>query len=152
MRTLKDIQPIAYINDIGTYDNPFPFEFYFQDIGGVYCIINLLTGGYRDYYIGKSDIGNLHTRLKAHTSPLLGTPDFKLKGSKNTTKAIWQYGRSNFAIILLERIFPNTSKKALQTLETSYIQTLRPCYNYIKYRYPPGSYEVTPSLGIAVPK
>jgi hypothetical protein len=137
MQIFKEIQPIAYVNDIGTYSNPFPFEFYFQDTGAIYCIINLLTGQYHDYYIGRSSIGNLPNRLKAHISPLPNTPEYKLHGNKDTTKAIWQFGRNNFAIILLERVSPNISDKGFQALETSYIQTLYPGYNDIKYKYNP---------------
>lgn len=92
-----------------------------KNIGGIYAIINLVTG---DIYIGSAVTGRIGNRFHKHL--------FGRTGSIITYAAVLKYGLSNFAFIVLETTkspINEESNKELLMREDHYLSTLRPIYN-----------------------
>lgn len=92
-----------------------------KNIGGIYAIINLVTG---DMYIGSAVTGRIGNRFHKHL--------FGGTGSRITYAAVLKYGLSNFAFIVLEKTegpINEESNKKLLMREDHYLFTLRPIYN-----------------------
>lgn len=71
-----------------------------KPFGGVYIIINLLTG---DMYVGSGIIGRIGNRFHQHL--------FGGSGSKLVWAAVQKYGLSNFAFVIIETVDSVTGVK-----------------------------------------
>lgn len=95
-----------------------------KDKSGVYCLINNIYG---HDYVGSSV--NLASRMKNYLNNIF------LKGNKNANmpivKALFKYGQSNFSLLILEYVEPQT----LTIRETFYITHVTPYYNVLKQGY-----------------
>lgn len=92
-----------------------------KNIGGIYAIINLVTG---DMYIGSAVTGRIGNRFHKHL--------FGGTGSVITYAAVLKYRLSNFAFTILETIegpIDEKNNKILLMREDHYLFTLRPIYN-----------------------
>lgn len=92
-----------------------------KDIGGIYAIINLVTG---DMYIGSAVTGRIGNRFHKH---LYGGT-----GSIITYAAVLKYGLSNFAFVVLEFTEEHPNDRMNNNLlmrEDYYLSTLKPIYN-----------------------
>ena len=92
-----------------------------KNIGGIYAIVNLVTG---DMYIGSAVTGRMGNRFHKHL--------FGGTGSVITYAAVLKYGLENFAFIVLESnqdAITDESNKQLLMQEDHYLSTLRPIYN-----------------------
>lgn len=83
-------------------------------------VVNLVTG---QYSVGSAVTGNLYTRFHKHL--------FSLSGNKRVANAVYKYGLSEFAFLVLE-IVPQEDKMDSTLLinrEDHYLETLKPEYN-----------------------
>lgn len=103
-----------------------------KDKSGVYCLINNING---HDYVGSSV--NLASRMKNYLNNSF------LKGNKNANmpvvKALLKYGQSNFTLLILEHVEPQT----LNIRETFYITHVTPYYNVLKQGYSSLGYKHT---------
>jgi len=92
-----------------------------KDIGGIYAIINLVTG---DMYIGSAVTGRMGNRFHKHL--------FGGTGNIITYAAVLKYDLSNFAFVVLEFTEERPNEKMNKNLlmrEDFYLSTLKPIYN-----------------------
>jgi group I intron endonuclease len=93
-----------------------------KNIGGIYVIINLVTG---DMYVGSAIFGRIYLRFHKHLYGGSGNPRVFAAANK--------YGLSNFAFVVAESVEPGITDlgKNIQLLEREnfYINTLSPSYN-----------------------
>lgn len=92
-----------------------------KNIGGIYAVINLVTG---DMYIGSAVKGRMGNRFHKHL--------FGGTGSMIVCAAVLKYGLSNFAFVVLESVMNENNEennKILLMREDHYLSTLKPIYN-----------------------
>jgi group I intron endonuclease len=99
---------------------------------GVYCLVNKINGY---TYVGSSI--NLASRMKNYLNNIF------LKSKQNSNmpivKALLKYDQSNFSLLILEYVEP----ESLTTRETFYITSLIPYYNVLKQGYSSLGYKHT---------
>ena len=92
-----------------------------KNIGGIYAVINLVTG---DMYIGSAVKGRMGNRFHKHL--------FGGTGSKIVYATVLKYGLSNFAFVVLESVMNENNEENNQIVlmrEDHYLSTLKPIYN-----------------------
>lgn len=99
---------------------------------GVYCFINKINS---HSYVGSSI--NLATRMKNYLNNAFLKS--KQNANKPIVKALLKYGQSNFSLIILEHVKP----ESLTIRETSFITSVIPYYNVLKQGYSSLGYKHT---------
>jgi group I intron endonuclease len=103
-----------------------------KDKSGVYCLINKING---HSYVGSSI--NLASRMKNYLNNAF------LKNRQNINmpivKALLKYGQSNFTLLILEHVDP----ESLIIRETYFITSIVPYYNVLKQGYSSLGYKHT---------
>lgn len=119
--TTKAISPIACWEHLDSPEVKTKIQKFVKSIGGIYIIINLVTGS---MYVGSSIVNRMANRLHRHL--------FAGSGSTLVWAAVLKYGLSNFAFVVVESVASvdnDEDNKELLAREDYYIKTLQPIYN-----------------------
>lgn len=141
-----NIEPYAVFEDLHLSKSRELAKDHLRDFAGIYLIVNLIDGS--SFYVGSATTNKLYSRLMNHL--------YYLKGNSNISKNVKNFGRENFAFVILDIIpgplpvLPNghlnsnvrlgrtvgekiTDKTnlVLLSLEQRYIDLLKPTYNIL---------------------
>jgi group I intron endonuclease len=115
----KGVKPVAVFENLG--DTKSKVLNMIKPLGGVYMIVNLITG---DTYVGSAITGKMENRFHKH---LCGG-----KGSIRVWSAVLKYGLGNFAFVVLETVSTTVTtndNKDILVMEDKYINLVKPEYN-----------------------
>jgi group I intron endonuclease len=119
-----NIEPYAVFEDLHLSKSRELAKDHLRDFAGIYLIVNLIDGS--SFYVGSATTNKLYLRLMNHL--------YYLKGNSNISKNVKNFGRENFAFVILDIIPEKITDKTnlvLLSLEQRYLDLLKPTSNIL---------------------